>query len=135
MSKTPLKGEGAKASLSSRENYKLSEKILSKYKTKQQKPIDIAKFPQSKGDYHLNVHNSKAYEFYEMCDCKVTENSFESIKNHKNKELMRTRHCLKKASLGCKIQEELFLVDEKGIKYPLQFDCKNCEMVILAPTP
>ena len=111
----------------------LSEKILSKYRTKQQKPVDIAKFPLDKGDYRLNVHNSKAREFYEMCDCKVDENSFESIKNHKNKELMRTRHCLKRASLGCSSQEELFLVDEKGVKYPLQFDCKNCEMVILAP--
>ncbi len=111
----------------------LSEKILSKYQTKQQKPVDIAKFPFDEGDYRLNVHNSKAREFYEMCDCKVNENSFESIKNHKNKELMRTRHCLKRASLGCSIQEELFLVDEKGVKYPLQFDCKNCEMVVLAP--
>lgn len=110
----------------------LSKKILSKYRTKQQKPVDIAKFPVDEGDYRLNVHNSKAREFYEMCDCKVIENSFESIKNHKNKELMRTRHCLKRASLGCSAQEELFLVDEKGVKYPLQFDCKNCEMVILA---
>ena len=111
----------------------LSEKILSKYRTKKQKPVDIAKFPKDEGDYRLNVHNSKARMFYEMCDCKIEENSFESIKNHKNKELMRTRHCLRRALLGCKSQEELFLVDEKGAKYPLCFDCKNCEMVILAP--
>ena len=112
---------------------KLSQKILSNYKTKKQKPIDIAKFTQSKGDYHLNVHNSKAKEFYELCDCKIIENSFESIENHKNKELMRTKHCLKRAALGCKSSEELFLVDEKNVKYPLKFDCENCEMVILAP--
>lgn len=112
---------------------KLSQKILSKYRTKQQKPIDIAKFPQDEGDYKLNVHNLKAKEFYEMCGCKIVENSFESIKNHKNKELMRTKHCLKRATLGCKIQTELFLEDEKGIKYPLEFDCKNCEMIILSP--
>ncbi len=112
---------------------KLSEKILSKYKTKKQKPIDIAKFPIDEGDYRLNVHNSKAKEFYEMCDCKVNEMSFEKNKNHKNCELMRTKHCLKRATLGCNNQEELFLVDEKGAKYPLHFDCKNCEMVILAP--
>ena len=68
-----------------------------------------------------------------MCDCEVVEKSFESIQNHKNKELMRTRHCLKRASLGCNSKEELFLVDEKGVKYPLCFDCKNCEMAILAP--
>ena len=112
---------------------KLIQKILSKYKTKKQKPIDIAKFPYDEGDYKLNVHNSKAREFYEICGCKIIENSFESIENHKNKELMRTRHCLKKATLGCNSQEKLFLVDEKNLKYPLKFDCKNCEMVILAP--
>lgn len=112
---------------------KLSEKILSKYRTKKQKPIDIAKFPIDEGDYRLNVHNSKAKEFYEMCDCKVNEMSFETNKNHKNCELMRTKHCLKRATLGCNNQEELFLIDEKGVKYPLHFDCKNCEMVILTP--
>ena len=112
---------------------KLSEKILLKYRTKKQKPIDIAKFSQDKGDYRLNIHNLKAREFYEMCGCEVTENSFESIKNHEKKELMRTKHCLRRASLGCKNQEDLFLVDEKGVKYPLEFDCANCEMVILAP--
>ena len=111
----------------------LSEKILLKYRVKNQKPVDIAKFPADEGDYRLNVYNSKAEEFYEMCGCKVKENSFESSKNHTNKELMRTKHCLKRATLGCKVNEELFLVDEKGVKFPLQFDCKNCEMVILAP--
>ena len=112
---------------------KLSQKILSNYKTKKQKSVDIAKFPLVESDYRLNIHNQKAKEFYELCDCKVIENSFESIKNHKNKELMRTKHCLRRATLGCKNQDELFLVDEKNVKYPLKFDCKNCEMVILAP--
>ena len=68
-----------------------------------------------------------------MCDCKVTEHSFEDSKPKKQCELMRTKHCLKRASLGCNINEELFLIDEKGVKYPLRFDCKNCEMVILSP--
>ena len=85
----------------------------------------------------MNVHNTKAKEFYEICDCKVEENSFENKNkaqdNAKNYELMRTKHCLKRATLGCSIQEDLFLVDEKGVKYPLSFDCKNCEMVILTP--
>lgn len=112
---------------------KLSEKILSNYKTKKQKPIDIAKYPLLEGDYHLNVHNNSACEFYELCGCKVKERSFESIEDYKNKELMRTKHCLRRATLGCKSSEELFLVDEKNLQYPLKFDCKNCEMVILAP--
>ena len=111
----------------------LSEKILSRYKVKKQKPVDIAKFPLSKGNYRLNVHNKQAKEFYELCDCKVLENSFESQDNYKGKELMRSYHCLKHASVGCKDNRKLYLEDEKGVKYPLLFDCKNCEMAILAP--
>ena len=110
----------------------LSEKILSKYKVKKQKPVDIAKFPLQEGDYRLNIHNNKSMEFYELCDCKVKERSFESINNHKNKELMRTRHCLKRATIGCGSKEKLFLEDEMRTKYKLEFDCKNCEMIILA---
>ncbi len=112
---------------------KLKELILSRYKVKKQSPLDIAKFPQDEGDYRLNVHNLKAREFYELCGCKVKQDSFEKLKNKKNCELMRTKHCLKRAFLDCKSREELYLVDEKNVKYPLKFDCKNCEMVILSP--
>lgn len=115
---------------------KLINKILSRYKTKTQKHLDIAQYPENKGDYRLNVHNKKAKEFYSMCNCEVIEGSFESLKEHKNKELMRTKHCLKKIFLGCdkKIEDKsLFLVDEKGVKFPLSFDCKNCEMIINTP--
>ena len=43
---------------------------------------------------------------------------------------MRTKHCLKFAHNLCKSPKKLFLIDEKGKKYRLEFDCKNCEMVI-----
>ena len=112
---------------------KMSEKILSKYRVKKQKQINITKYPYDNGDYRLNVHNSKAKEFYEISGCEVKEMSFESIKNRNNKELMRTKHCLKRAFLNCKNNDKLYLVDEKNVKYPLVFDCKNCEMAILSP--
>ncbi len=111
---------------------KLSEKILKNYKTKKQKPLNLTDYPIKQGDYKLNVHNKKAKEFYELLNCKIIENSFESLTNRKNKELMTTKHCLKKAFLGCKNNEKLYLEDEKGIKYPLIFDCKNCEMKIFS---
>ena len=112
---------------------KLSEKILKNYKTKKQRPLNLAEFPEKEGNYKLNVHNKKAEEFYELSDCKVSERSFESQNNHKNKELMVTKHCLKRAFLGCKNNDELYLEDEKGVKYPLVFNCKNCEMKIITP--
>jgi len=115
---------------------KLVLKILSRYKVKTQKQLDVAQFPQDVGDYRLNIHNEKAKEFCELCSCEVIENSFESLKEYKNKELMRTKHCLKRVFLGCdkKIEDKsLFLLDEKNVKYPLSFDCKNCEMIINSP--
>ncbi|MBQ2983608.1 MAG: U32 family peptidase [Candidatus Gastranaerophilales bacterium] len=111
----------------------LSLKILSRYKVKKGGKINIAKFPQEKGDYRLNVHNNSAKEFYEMCDCEVLEKSLETKKENKQYELMRTKHCLKRAFLGCDIQKKLYLIDRTSEKYPLKFDCKNCEMIILSP--
>ena len=112
---------------------RLSEKILKNYKTKKQKPINIKEFPTPQGGYKLNVHNLLAKEFYEFSNCKVFEDSFEKISNRKHRELMTTKHCLKKAFLGCSSTEELYLEDEKNIKYPLVFDCKKCEMKIFSP--
>lgn len=105
---------------------------LKNYKRELQKPLDYVRFPKSEIDYRGNVHNLKAKEFYENCGCKVCEMSFESSNNKPaNRELMRTKHCLKYAFNMCKSPEKLYLVDEKGVRYPLVFDCKNCEMVIL----
>ena len=91
----------------------------------------------------VHVMLKKIYEtlldyllFYEFSNCKVKEYSLEKTKDFKNKELMRTKHCLKRAFLGCEGQTPkggLFLLDEKGEKFPLEFDCKNCEMVIHSP--
>ena len=102
---------------------------LKNYKREIQKPLKYTKFPQHKLDYRANIHNEQAKSFYENCGCAVCEMSAES--GSFPKELMRTKHCLKFAFNMCKSPKNLFLIDEKGKKYPLKFDCKNCEMVIL----
>lgn len=102
---------------------------LKNYKREIQKPLKYTKFPQHKLDYRANIHNGQAKSFYENCGCTVCEMSAES--GSFPKELMRTKHCLKFAFNMCKSPKNLFLIDEKGKKYPLKFDCKNCEMVIL----
>jgi len=124
---------------------KLMEKRVENYKTEKQKPLKTAKYPADSGDYRLNVHNKKAEEFYQKCGCKVEEYSLESGISSAGKELMRTKHCIRFALNMClktnikKCDEgktpanqslELFLTDEKGEKYRLCFDCKNCEMII-----
>ena len=110
----------------------LKNLILSRYKTKQQKPLNIAKYPKNEGNYQLNVHNSKAKEFYELCDCKVKECSFEN-KMPKSAYLMTTKHCLRRCLLNCSDKRKLFLEDEKQTLYPLEFDCEKCVMKIAKP--
>lgn len=136
---------------------KLMNSRIEGYQTQRQKRITPTQFPENRGDYRLNVHNGSAKSFYEKCGCMVLESSFESERkpfesciaytcgqnpqNTQNTqaaqkaELMRTKHCIRHALNMClknssKEKEKLFLVDEKGQKYPLHFDCKNCEMVI-----
>ena len=109
---------------------KLMNERLKNYKRELQKPLKYVKFLKETLDYKANIHNQCAKEFYEKCGCEVCEMSAES--GAFPKELMRTKHCLKFAFNMCKSPKKLFLIDEKGKKYPLMFDCKNCEMVVLA---
>ena len=84
-------------------------------------------------DYRGNVYNKDAQNFYSKCNCKILEPAFEKTRPNRQVEIMRTKHCIKYALGICKSPQKLILVDEKGIKFPLKFDCKNCEMVILSP--
>ena len=106
----------------------LMNERLKNYPKKFQKPLKYAKYPVPKQDYHANIHNNTAKSFYENCGCTVCEMSAES--GSKPAELMKTKHCLKFAFNMCGSQKKLFLEDEKGTKYPLEFDCKNCCMII-----
>ena len=112
---------------------KIIDKRLYFYKREIQPPLRYVDYVKTSADYHENISNDEAEKFYENCNCKVLERAVEVEKNLKNKELMRTKHCLKYAFNMCKSPEKLFLTDEKGKKYPLKFDCKNCEMVVMSP--
>lgn len=108
-------------------NYK-NKRNLSPIKNK----ID-AIYPQNEIDYKANILNDYAKEFYEKHGCKVEEWALEKnkTKNYSEKCTMTTKHCLKYAFNICKSPKKLFLVDEKGKRYNLNFDCKKCEMQIL----
>lgn len=107
---------------------------LANYKRLPQKPISYAKFPIAKCDYHANVLNDEARNFYKNCGCEITEPALEAQNKLKSGiELMRTKHCIKYAlNLCAKSTPKLYLCDGDK-KYPLIFDCKNCEMAILNP--
>lgn len=108
---------------------------LKNYPKEVQKPICYAEFPDKIADYKFNIFNDEAVKFYEECKVNIKECALESSDNIKSgTEVMRTKHCLKFATGLCgKPCKPLYLENSKGIKYPLFFDCKNCEMVIKTP--
>lgn len=114
---------------------KLMEERLKNYKRDVQKPVHYAVYPERTADYKCNIYNSEAEKFYEECNVDVKERALESLSNVKSGiEIMRTKHCLKYAAGLCgKPCKPLFLEDCRSKKYPLKFDCKNCEMAILNP--
>jgi len=109
----------------------LIEIRLKSYKKCYQQPLNLAKYPLQEVDYRGNVYNNEAKKFYENCNCKITELALEKTREYKNKELMRTKHCLKFALGRCGDKSEWILVDSQNKNYSLVFDCKNCEMVLM----
>ena len=115
----------------------MDERILN-YKKITQKPIKYCNFPDNNLGYKLNIYNNSAKKFYNKCNCNTDIMALESLNIiPKDIELMRTKHCIRYALGLCSKNKnygkKLYLKDEKGKKYPLKFDCKNCEMVILNP--
>lgn len=117
---------------------KLMIERIKNYPKLVQKPIRYAPFEAQNTDYRLNIFNDDAKNFYEHCGIYSKEKAMESnSKIKQNVEIMRCKHCLRYACGLCskevKFNKNLYLQDECGKKYPLKFDCKNCEMIILSP--
>ena len=103
---------------------------LKQYKREIQKQLNYLPYYKKELDYRANVYNDEAKMFYSKCGCNVIEPAMEEKLPERSIELMRTKHCIKYALKMCKSPQKLVLEDEFGKIYPLNFDCKNCEMVI-----
>ncbi len=91
-------------------------------------------FPEATLDYRGNCLNQKAVVFYKRHGVKVVEMAAESGLSMRDRIVMRSKYCIK-GDLGfCKKETgPLFLVDQEGRKYRLEFDCASCCMSVLAP--
>ena len=83
--------------------------------------------------YEWNVSNKLAEQFYKKHGVIEIEPAFELKKGNK---VMTTKHCLKNYFGFCpkeygKIKEPLYLINEKGQKFLLKFNCLNCQMEII----
>ena len=93
-------------------------------------------YPYSSLDYSFNIANKMSKDFYEKSGCNIKEPAFECKRPDNDIVLMKTKHCLRHFAGMCKKysndDKKLFLKDEFGNKYPLEFDCKNCVMKIFS---
>lgn len=122
---------------------KLMAKRLKNYKrlSRSATVSELANYPQAQIDYKGNVLNKYAKSFYEKHGSKVTQMALEDGKSTKaGKVAMTTKHCLKYAFNMCNLNKakktlqapkKLFLIDEKGKRYELEFNCDKCEMEII----
>jgi putative protease len=82
--------------------------------------------------YEANISNKLAEQFYKGHGVANIESAFE-IK--RGERVMTTKHCLKHhfgfcSKDGKKIKEPLYLINEKGQKFLLKFNCKDCQMEV-----
>lgn len=94
-------------------------------------------YPNLSFSFKENVLNSLSRQFYERHGVREIASAYELEMPSGETELMRTRYCLLR-ELGCckkektakHLHEPLFL-ENNGRRLRLNFDCKNCEMVVL----
>ena len=97
-----------------------------------------APYPEKKLDFHANVFNGLARQFYEHHGAAVTEPAFEALSDTTGKTVMTTRYCIRHQLDLCpkaqcsdqKIKEPLRLRDAHHT-YRLEFDCRECRMFLI----
>jgi len=94
-------------------------------------------YPEKQLTYLGNVLNRQAEAFYRRHGVTEIEPAAESGLDMRGRQVMRTRYCLLHQLGYCRrkkdtlpLTEPLSLMDEDGHKYPLRFDCANCEMEV-----
>jgi len=110
----------------------------------QRKPMDQPhtirhpQFPNEPTDYRLNIHNKLAKHFYEQCGLDQFVPSYEQ-KTPADAFLMTCRYCLRYEMGMCPVHQrshdatKLPAFLRHGDKvYSLHFDCKKCQMYIIA---
>ena len=101
-----------------------------------------SKFPVSTLTYLGNVMNSYAVEFYKNHGVLKVMPAFEK-EQPKDAVLMFCKHCIRYSMGWCPVhhkvrspfREPYYLVSSDGRRFRLEFDCKQCQMKVLADTP
>ncbi|MCC6353043.1 MAG: U32 family peptidase [Verrucomicrobiae bacterium] len=94
-------------------------------------------YPEREVGFEANVLNAKARAFYERHGVRVTEPAAESGKvDLRGRRVMTTRHCIRHELGICPREDggqkaaDLWLVDDRGRRFRLTFDCAGCHMEV-----
>ena len=91
-------------------------------------------FPTDSVTYKQNISNSLSEKIYHNSKVSSTPRAYE-LTHINGAELMRTRYCIRYELGMCPVYQgakggaSLFLLNN-GRRLALEFDCRNCEMII-----
>ncbi len=112
---------------------KLEDELGNSFVRKQPKEKLLRNYYTDTVDFSHNISNKLAEKIMTDLAVKVTEYSPEITKNYYNKPLMICKYCVRKEMDICsqktKENTKLYL-ENNGIRYLLEFDCKKCQMKI-----
>jgi len=97
-----------------------------------------APYPEKKLDFRANVLNEHARRFYERHGAEIAEPAFETLSDAAGKTVMTSRYCirhqldlcLKHSRSGRSLKEPLRINDNHH-SYRLEFDCRQCQMLVI----
>ena len=97
--------------------------------------LAAGRYPVSELDFAANVVNSDAEKFYVEHGARLCEPGAESGLKMAERRVMTTKHCLRYSYGQCPKQNsgpvfDWYLLDDKGHKYRLKFNCNECVMEI-----
>jgi 23S rRNA 5-hydroxycytidine C2501 synthase len=94
--------------------------------------------PEQKLDFHANVLNEHARQFYKRHGAEVIEPAFEILPDAIGKTVMTTRYCIRHQLDLCpgynksaKLLKEPLRLSDIHHTYRLEFDCKQCRMFVI----
>ena len=97
-----------------------------------------APYPEKRLDFRANVLNEHARRFYERHGAKIIEPAFETLSDTAGKTVMTTRYCIrhqldlcpKYSRSGHPLKEPL-RINDGNHTYRLEFDCRQCRMLVI----
>ena len=99
--------------------------------------VESTKYKPQNFAFTENIANSLAQQFYKSHGAQQTAPAFEIAEPEGPAALMTCKHCIK-YSLGLCVNKvnkskkmDLYLVLPDGRRFPLEFDCRRCEMRVM----